>query len=108
LTTEVIAASANPSAAICSFAVDSTVALPDFALEQEVISSKTLISRNIFFIRSPNLRGCMSGRNSIIDFLRSSIFTRENLWAVILAVMILLIFTCGTIGVQPRFIYTGF
>jgi hypothetical protein len=50
----------------------------------------------------------MSGRNSIIDFLRSSIFTRENLWAVILAVMILLIFTCGTIGVQPRFIYTGF
>jgi len=50
----------------------------------------------------------MSGRNGIIDFLRSSIFTRENLWAVVLAAMILLIFICGTIGVQPRFIYTGF
>ncbi len=50
----------------------------------------------------------MPGRNGIINFLRSSIFTRENLWAVVIAVMLILIFTCGTIGVQPRFIYTGF
>ena len=50
----------------------------------------------------------MFAGNSIIKFLKKSIFTRENLWAVILAAMILLIFTCATIGVQPRFVYTGF
>jgi hypothetical protein len=27
---------------------------------------------------------------------------------VVLAAMILMIFICGTIGVQPRFIYAGF
>ena len=46
--------------------------------------------------------------NGIINFLGKSIFNRENLWAIILAAMILLIFTCATIGVQPRFVYTGF
>jgi hypothetical protein len=46
--------------------------------------------------------------NSITDFLRKSIFTRENLWALLLAMALVLIFTCATIGVQPRFVYTGF
>lgn len=50
----------------------------------------------------------MSGRDSIISRLIKSIFTRENLWAVILAAALLLIFTCATIGVQARFVYTGF
>lgn len=50
----------------------------------------------------------MSERNSIISRLSKSIFSRGNLWAVILAVMIILTFTCATIGVQPQFVYTGF
>jgi hypothetical protein len=50
----------------------------------------------------------MSERNSIISRLKKSIFTRENLWAVILATMIILTFTCATIGVQAQFVYTGF
>ncbi len=50
----------------------------------------------------------MDRRNSITDFVRKAILTRENLWAVLLAIAIILIFTCATIGVQPRFVYTGF
>jgi hypothetical protein len=46
--------------------------------------------------------------NSITDFLRRAIFSRENLWALAVALMIIAIFTCATIGVQPQFIYTGF
>lgn len=46
--------------------------------------------------------------NSITDFLRRAIFTRENLWAVVIALMLIAIFTCATIGVQPQFVYTGF
>ena len=46
--------------------------------------------------------------NSITDFLRRAIFTRENLWALVIALMIIAIFTCATIGVQPQFVYTGF
>jgi hypothetical protein len=46
--------------------------------------------------------------NTITNFIRKAIFTRENLWAVILAVMIVATLTCATIGVQPQFVYTGF
>jgi hypothetical protein len=44
----------------------------------------------------------------IISRLRQAIFSRENLWALVLAVMLLLIFTCATMGVQPEFVYRGF
>ncbi len=40
--------------------------------------------------------------------LRRHVLTRENLWALIVAVMILLILILGTMGVQPRFVYSGF
>jgi hypothetical protein len=40
--------------------------------------------------------------------LRQTLFTRENLWVIIVAGMILLIVTLGTMGVQPRFVYSGF
>jgi hypothetical protein len=50
----------------------------------------------------------MNEGNHIIDRLKKAIFSRENLWAVALAVMFILIFTCATIGVQPEFVYTGF
>jgi hypothetical protein len=46
--------------------------------------------------------------NGITDFLRKSIFTRENLWAIAVAVMLIAIYTCATVGIQPQFIYTGF
>jgi hypothetical protein len=41
-------------------------------------------------------------------FLRRHVLTRENLWALIIALMILLILILGTMGVQPRFVYSGF
>ncbi len=50
----------------------------------------------------------MDRRNSITHYLRRRIFNRENFWALLLAVALLLIFTCATIGVQPEFVYTGF
>jgi hypothetical protein len=34
--------------------------------------------------------------------------TRQNLWAVAIAVLIIAVFTCATAGVQPEFVYTGF
>lgn len=46
--------------------------------------------------------------DTITNFLRKAIFTRENLWALILAAMIVATLTCATIGVQPQFVYTGF
>jgi hypothetical protein len=45
---------------------------------------------------------------SIIARLRAALLTRENLWAVVLGLLILLTFTCATTGVQPEFVYTGF
>lgn len=50
----------------------------------------------------------MFGWNTITNFLQKSIFTRENLWAGILAALIFATLTCATIGVQPQFVYTGF
>jgi hypothetical protein len=44
----------------------------------------------------------------IITALRRSVFTRENLWALALALALLVTITCATTGVQPTFIYTGF
>ena len=41
-------------------------------------------------------------------FLRRYIFTRENAWAVLVAIMLLAILVLGTMGVQPRFVYSGF
>src|SRR5450432_2950555 len=35
-------------------------------------------------------------------FLRRHIFTRENAWVVLVAIMLLLILVLGTMGVQPR------
>lgn len=45
---------------------------------------------------------------SIIARLRRVLLTRENLLALVLALLIILTFTCATTGVQPRFVYTGF
>jgi hypothetical protein len=46
--------------------------------------------------------------NGITDFLRKSIFMRENLWVLVIAAMLIAIYTCATVGIQPQFIYTGF
>jgi hypothetical protein len=43
-----------------------------------------------------------------IAFLRRHVFTRENLWVLIVSLMLLLILVLGTMGVQPRFVYSGF
>lgn len=54
----------------------------------------------------------MDRGNSITHFLRKWFFSaqamRENLWALLLAFALILIFTCAMIGVQPKFVYTGF
>ncbi|NDJ33129.1 MAG: hypothetical protein GYB64_00540 [Chloroflexi bacterium] len=50
----------------------------------------------------------MSEDHSNKNWLQRNILTRQNLWALILAVMIILIFACATAGVQPEFIYQGF
>ena len=44
----------------------------------------------------------------IIARARRALLTRENLWALVLAVLLLVTFTCATTGVQPEFVYTGF
>jgi hypothetical protein len=41
-------------------------------------------------------------------FLRRHVLNRENLWVLIVAVMLLLILIFGTMGTQPRFVYSGF
>lgn len=41
-------------------------------------------------------------------FLRQHVVTSENAWALLIAVMIVLILALGTMGVQPRFVYSGF
>jgi hypothetical protein len=40
-------------------------------------------------------------------FLQRHIFTRENMWAVLVSIMILLLLLLGT-APQPRFVYGGF
>jgi len=50
----------------------------------------------------------MNEGNLITKFLKKNIFTQENLWAVLLAGILILVFICGTIGIQPEFVYTGF
>jgi hypothetical protein len=40
--------------------------------------------------------------------LRTHLLTRENAWAVLVALMLLLILVLGTMGVQPKFVYSGF
>jgi hypothetical protein len=44
----------------------------------------------------------------IIPRLVRAIWTKENLWALVLGVLLLVTFTCATMGVQPEFVYTGF
>lgn len=44
----------------------------------------------------------------ILTFLRRHVFTRENLWVIVVAAMLLAILVLGTMGVQPRFVYSGF
>jgi hypothetical protein len=50
--------------------------------------------------------------NKIVEncsaFLRRHIFTRENVWVLLVSLMLLLIIVLGTMGVQPRFVYSGF
>ncbi len=41
-------------------------------------------------------------------FLHAHVFTRENAWALLVAVMLLMILILATIGTQPRFVYSGF
>ncbi len=41
-------------------------------------------------------------------FGRQHVFTRENAWVLLVCLMLLLIFILGTMGVQPRFVYSGF
>jgi hypothetical protein len=41
-------------------------------------------------------------------FWRRYVFTRENAWVLLVCLMLLLIFVLGTMGVQPRFVYSGF
>lgn len=41
-------------------------------------------------------------------FLRRHVFTRENAWAILIALMIMLLFALGTMGIQPKFVYGGF
>jgi hypothetical protein len=41
-------------------------------------------------------------------FWRRYVFTRENAWVLLVCLMLLLIFVFGTMGVQPRFVYSGF
>lgn len=41
-------------------------------------------------------------------FLHNRIFTRETVWVLVVSIMLLLIFVLGTMGVQPRFVYSGF
>lgn len=47
-------------------------------------------------------------RNHIISRIVRSIVFRDNLWAFAIAILLILLFTCATMGVQPRFVYTGF
>jgi hypothetical protein len=44
----------------------------------------------------------------IIPRLLRTIWTKENLWALVLGVLLLVTFACATMGVQPEFVYTGF
>ena len=46
------------------------------------------------------------GRPPIIPRLLGSL--RENLWALAIAVLILVTLTCATTGIQPEFVYRGF
>jgi hypothetical protein len=41
-------------------------------------------------------------------FFRRYIWTRENLWVLIVSLMLLLILVLGTMGVQPHFVYGGY
>ncbi len=45
---------------------------------------------------------------SILRRLHRTIWNRENLWAFVLAFMILATITCATIEGQPQFVYGGF
>jgi hypothetical protein len=40
--------------------------------------------------------------------LRAHVLTRENAWALIVSIMLLLILLLGAAGTQPRFVYSGF
>jgi hypothetical protein len=40
--------------------------------------------------------------------LRTHLLTRENAWVMLVAFMLLLILVLGTMGVQPKFVYSGF
>lgn len=50
----------------------------------------------------------MKADRPIINFLRRFVFSRENLYAVLMALALIAIFTCATVGTQARFVYTGF
>lgn len=47
-------------------------------------------------------------RPRIIPRLARAVLNRENLWALALAVLILVTLTCATTGIQPEFVYRGF
>ncbi len=41
-------------------------------------------------------------------FLRAHLFTRENAWAILVSMMLLLVLLLGAMNSQPRFVYSGF
>jgi hypothetical protein len=43
-----------------------------------------------------------------IALLRRHVFTRENAWAILVSLMLLLVLLLGTSASQPRFVYGGF
>jgi len=47
-------------------------------------------------------------RDSTPNRLWKAIWNRENLWVLAIAAMLILTYTCATIGSQPEFVYGGF
>ena len=43
-----------------------------------------------------------------MKWLFKLIFNHENLWVVLIAMLLLLILLFGTMGPQPKFVYGGF
>jgi len=47
-------------------------------------------------------------RHSTSNGLLKAIWNKENLWVLVVAAIIILTYTCATIGNQPEFVYGGF
>ncbi len=55
-----------------------------------------------------DLRKIAGNCSAWFGFLRQRILTRENGWALLIALMLLTLILFGTAGQQPRFVYSGF